>query len=65
MKKAFSLILVAALLISLCACGAEAQSGASPTAAGGLQVGFSKVCITPKAPVALSSTNQACSHLNI
>ena len=59
MKKAFSLILVAALLISLCACGAEAQSGASPTAAGGLQVGFSKVCITPKAPVALSSTNQA------
>lgn len=58
MKKVFSLILVAVLLMTLCACGAGEQPDTNPTEAGGLRVGFSKVCITPKAPVALSSTDQ-------
>lgn len=61
MKKALCIILSLLLLVSLTACaGDEAASTTAATeAASGLRVGYSKVSIVPKTPLALSSTNQA------
>ena len=55
MKKLICILLSVMLLCSLIACGDEAEEANAPAA---LQVGFSKVDITPKAPVALSSSDQ-------
>ena len=65
MKKLFSILLICALVLSLCACGssdagaggATAAAPADTTAAAatshGFMVGYSKVDITPTAPAPL------------
>lgn len=64
MKRILSALLSLFVLLSLCACGGEAgQSTAAPETTQAaenppLRVGYSKICITPKSPVALSSSNQ-------
>ena len=50
MKKLFALILTAAMVLGLCACGGAGGSKGED----GLQIGFAKVDITPKFEVSLS-----------
>lgn len=60
MKKILCLILNMLLLVSLAACaaGESATTTAATEAAAYLKVGYSKVSIVPKTPLALSSTEQ-------
>jgi predicted small lipoprotein YifL len=67
MKKLFSALLILAILLTLAACGKSqpAATTAAPSSAPAeeaplppLQVGYGKVCITPKSKVALSSSDQ-------
>ena len=55
MKKFLSICLLAALLLSLCACGAAGQSAETTAAPADtrLQVGYGKVDITPNIPLPL------------
>lgn len=66
MKKLFSMFLCLLLTLSLCACGQDAaptataapSSTTQPVENPPLRVGYSKICITPKHKVALSSSDQ-------
>ena len=60
MKKILCLILSILLLASLVACGnSEIATTAATESAPSLKVGYSKVSIVPKSPLALSSSKQA------
>ena len=53
MKKLLCLILTAVLVLGFCACGGGEDAGETTAPADGLQVGYSKVNITPDYPVGL------------
>ena len=53
MKKFISLFLAAVMLLSLCACSGSGEEGKDNGASEGLQVGFSKINVTPSYPVGL------------
>ena len=64
MKKIVSILLIAVLLLGLCACGAAsgAEGGAAETtaaASGGFRVGYGKADITPDGPVAMGGYGKA------
>ncbi len=59
MKKLFCILLCVLLLLGLTACEDAPPPTAAPEQSNApLQVGYGKVCITPKSPVALSSSDQ-------
>lgn len=58
MRRIFCLCLSLLLALGLLACGSEAGGSTTAAPTPDLRVGFGRVCITPKNPVALSSTNQ-------
>ena len=69
MNRIFSLILAAALLLTLCACGASEGSpaqGSTGTVAPAavLQAGFAKVDITPEDPVPLNTDDDGPDSVN-
>ena len=61
MKKLISLLLVLVMAISLCACAGsgEGGEGGSAEAAGGLQIGYAKIDITPDFSVGLGGYSDA------
>jgi len=60
MKKVFVLLLTAAMLLGLCACGSSGETGETQAAGTeGLQVGYSKINITPEYKVGLGGYSDA------